>query len=153
MFVQRSVLFLLVAAVPLAQADSATPRPGYLGLQLGHSGIQLTCGRPAFACERAWATGNVPGTQLSLVGRTRFGESVGLEGRVGTRFGPADTTVMGASAPLADRSQGLAYGAGLRWHFSRRGSATFGLDSYEQPLAGGGRETVRAATLGLQWHY
>ena len=152
MFVRRSLLGFACAAAACAQAQVTPPRTGYLGLQLGQSGVELTCGRPTFACEKAWGISQVPGTQLSLVGRARIGDSFGLEGRVGTRFGAGDTAVTGAGS-LLDRSLGMTYGAGLRWEFSRRGSATFGLDSYEQPLAGGGRETVRAATLGLQWRY
>jgi hypothetical protein len=152
MFVRRTLLCFACAAASLAHAESVGPRRGYLGLQLGHSGVELTCGKPAFACERAWASTPMPGSHLSFVGLAPIGESFRLEGRIGTRFGPAETAAMGA-APAADRSLGLSVGAALRWDFSRRGSAALGLHSYEQPLAGGGRETVRSATVGLQWRY
>ena len=152
MLLQRSLVCLALAMVSAAQADTAPLRRGYLGLQVGRSGVELTCGTPAFACERAWSSTQVPGVQLNLVGRTRISDSFRLEGHVG--FNANDVGVMGGAPSLnTDRGFRLTYGAGLRWTFSRSGSATFGLDSYDQPLLGGGHETVRAARLGLQWRY
>ena len=152
MLLQRSLVFVVLAVAGAAQADTAPLRRGYLGLQVGRSGIELTCGTPAFACERAWSTTQVPGVQLNLVGRTRITDTFRLEGHVGLNAN--DMTVMGAAPALnTDRGFRLNYGAGLRWHFSRSGSATFGLDSYDQPMLGGGHETVRSARLGLQWRY
>ena len=149
---QRSWCLLACAVVTAAQAETVPLRRGYLGLQLGRSGIELTCGTPAFACERAWSTTQVPGTQFNFVGRTRLGESFRLEGRIGMNVN--DASVMGGSPSSAfDNAPRLTYGAGLRWNFSRSGSATFGLDSYDQQTLDGRYENVRAARLGLQWRY
>lgn len=133
MSVQRALCCLVGAMAVAAQAETAPPRrAGYLGLQLAPSTMQLSC-KPVHACERAM--------ELSFVGGKPIGPSLSLEGRIATQ-----TAVMGASP-------GVAVGAGLRWDFSRRGSMALGLNAYELPSALGGHDTVRAATIGLQWRY
>ena len=138
MFVQRCLCCLACATCLAAQAEPGGPRKaGYLGLQLAPSVVQLTCGKPTYSCDSAM--------ELRLVGSKPLGDSFSLEGRVGT-------AVMGGS-PTPESALSLNVGAGLRWNFSRRGSMALGLNAYEQPLAIGGRETVRSATVGLQWRY
>jgi hypothetical protein len=133
MFVQRVLCCLACATSLAAQAELAPPkRGGYLGLQLAPSGMQLSC-KPVHACERAM--------ELGFVGGKPLGDSFALEGRIATHI-----AVMGVSP-------GVAVGAGLRWNFSRRGSMALGLNAYELPAAMGGYDTVRSATIGLQWRY
>ena len=153
-------------------------RRSYLGLTLGPSRQELWC-LPG-ACEPRLSThvyggymlsrhmglelgyadlGRIEGgaglrihaLSLSLVGRTRLGESLGIYGRVGTNYGRTETTALHASP--AESGFGLSYGAGLSWAFSRSGSATLGWDSQSLLVPGMGRDTVRSTSLGLQWRY
>lgn len=83
---------------------------------------------------------------LSVVGKAGLPHDLGIYGRVGTsllRSGP------GLQPAGFTDSAGMSYGLGLSWDFSRRGSASVGLDSYELRAAGGDWR----ASLGLQWRY
>lgn len=95
------------------------------------------------------------GLNVSLVGKAPLGSSWGLYGKLGTTLGRTDTAAMGAgpAQPGSESGFGFSYGAGVSWALSRRTTATLGWDSYDFRFAGGGRDPVRATSLGLQWRY
>lgn len=95
------------------------------------------------------------GLSLSLVGRAPVWQSLGVFGRLGATYGRADTSVqVGREMPAGgDSGFGLSYGAGLSWDFTSRLSAVFEWDSRDLRFPGGGREPVRATSLGLQYRY
>ncbi|HEX7888344.1 MAG TPA: hypothetical protein VF522_03205 [Ramlibacter sp.] len=146
-----------------------------LGLQAPASEWRGPCGSVAFPCEdsggtlRLYASPKAPRTlslqvaypedalpvlrlgrpqapNVSLIGRTDIGPSLGLYGRLGTA---TRASLAGTSAGEG----GITYGVGLSWDFSRRGSATVGWDLYDFRALGGETRDVRTTSLGLQWRY
>jgi OmpA-OmpF porin, OOP family len=175
---QRHLLGLVIAmaAVGSAEAQSGGSlrwRGGTgLGLQVGQPDLRVPCGSFTFSCDAAtlplYASAKAPrsismqvgrtertaalplggteGLNVSLVGKAGLASDMGIYGRVGTTFNRA------ALAPNAPGEGGLTYGIGLSWDFSRRGSAAFGLDSYDVRSAVGEARDVRTS-LGLRWRY
>ena len=175
---QRHLLGLVIAlaAVGSAEAQSSGSlrwRGGTgLGLQAGQPDLRVPCGSYTFSCDAATlplyasakaprslsmqvgradpaaplGAGLVPGLNVSLVGKAGLAWDLGVYGRVGTTFNRA------ALAPNTTGEGGLTYGVGLSWDFSRRGSAAFGLDSYDMRSGTGEARDVRTS-LGLQWRY
>jgi OmpA-OmpF porin, OOP family len=162
----------LAGETPSTTGIGVWPSRGYLGLNLGRSRYELSCGLPGFACDphlpAAQLYGGYPlnknlalelaasrraqAVNLSLVGRKQLADSLGVYGHFGTTYGRADTSVLGAAAG-ADGGFGLSYGAGVSWALSRTASATLGWGSHELRLPGSGRDSVRSTNLGLQWRY
>lgn len=95
------------------------------------------------------------GLSLSLLGQRPVGAGFSVYGKLGTTYTTSDTATMGAApAGPAESGAGMSFGAGVSLDFSPRLSATFGWDSYD--LRGGsfgGRESLRATSLGLQYRY
>jgi hypothetical protein len=112
-------------------------------VELGH--VQLA------RSERSGGAARAEGLNLSLVGRAPLWSAVDVFGKVGTTWG---RTEAGPAALAAgnDSGFGVSYGAGLSWALSRRATATLGWESYDFRFAGG-RDPVRATSLGLQWRY
>jgi OmpA-OmpF porin, OOP family len=133
MWLQRGVLAVVVglaAGTAMAQSNATMRWPGSnasLGLQVGGARTQ----QPT----------------LDVVGRAGVLPELGLYGRVGA--------TPGRGTPLATVStrEGVNYGVGLRWDFSRSASATVGLDNYDMRAMSGELRDVRATSLGLQWRY
>jgi len=95
------------------------------------------------------------GVNLSLLGRVPVFETFSLYGKLGTTYGHTTTSAI-AGAGLRSGSEdgfGLSYGAGLSWNLSPRLSAVLEWDSHDFRFAGGGRDAVRATSLGLQYRY
>lgn len=92
------------------------------------------------------------GLNLSLVGRKPlFGSRFSVYGKVGTTYGYAEE---GAALTAGqDGAHGLSFGAGLSMAVTPSLSATLGWDSHDLRLGSGGRESVRALGLGLQYRY
>jgi OmpA-OmpF porin, OOP family len=174
--------FAGTGSVSAVSSVSAWPSRSYLGLHLGRTRTELSCGLPGFACEPRMSTHLYAGYSLNrhvavelgyldasraatalpirtqaatlgLVGQTRLGEALGAFARVGTSYGRNETAVLGAGPAPVQTGFGVSYGAGLSWAFSRRGSATLGWDSHDLLMPGGGRDTVHSTNLGLQWRY
>jgi hypothetical protein len=83
---------------------------------------------------------------LSVVGKAGLPYDLGVYGRVGTylqRSGP------GLNPADIQEAAGVSYGMGMSWDFSRRGSASVGLDSQDLRMTGGDWR----ASLGLKWRY
>ena len=93
------------------------------------------------------------GLNLSLVGRTRLGPSIGLYGKLGTTYGRTETALTpGALAMNSDHGFGLSWAGGLSYEINRRWSATLEVESHDFRF-GGGRDPVRSTNLGLQFRY
>lgn len=108
--------------------------------------------------ERVSSTGaraKAQGLNISVIGRAPLGASFNLFGKVGATYGATDTlTATGSALAMgAERGFGLSYGAGLSYDFTPRLSASVAWDSHDFRFAGGGRDPVRAASLGLQYRY
>jgi opacity protein-like surface antigen len=95
------------------------------------------------------------GLTFSLVGKTQLVPSVGLYGKLGTRYGRGDASASSGArlGSSADRGSGLSFGAGLSFDFTPRLSATLQWDSTEVPVTMGGRDPVRSTSLGLKYRY
>lgn len=98
--------------------------------------------------------GRAQGLNLSLIGRTRLGSSLGLFGKVGTTYSRTDTSIIGASTiPFAaDQGFGLSYGGGVSYDFTPRLTGRIEWDSHDLRF-NGSREPVRSTNLGLQFKY
>jgi hypothetical protein len=85
---------------------------------------------------------------VSLVGKAGIAQDLGVYGRVGTTLNRATPALAGVTSGEG----GLTYGVGFSWDFSRKATASMGLDGYDiRGGMGDGRE-VRTS-LGLQWRY
>jgi OmpA-OmpF porin, OOP family len=95
------------------------------------------------------------GINLSLVGRLPLWDALSAYGKVGTTYGHTSTSVSAGSGLRggSENGFGLSYGAGLSWDFSPRISAVLEWDSHDFRFANGGRDPVRATSLGLQYRY
>lgn len=179
MWSQHTVLGLVLAAVGAGGASAQTagtlrwrgaPQPPLLASPYGMS-FSAGCGAIGSACEAEtastplWVSARArralmmevsqldaapvlrPGRlNLSVVGKAGLPHDLGIYGRVGTylhRSGP------GLHPAAFAEPAGMSYGMGLSWDFSRRGSASVGLDGSEQRTVGGDWR----ASLGLQWRY
>lgn len=146
-----------------------------LGLHLGTGEARGPCGSIAFPCEettntvRLYTSPKAPrsldlqlgyteeaqtlrmlrpqGLNVSVIGTADLFPSLGVYGRLGT------TAARAGLAGTPGSEGGITYGIGLSWHFSRRGSAMVGWDSYDFRTLGGEARDVRATSLGLQWRY
>jgi hypothetical protein len=178
---RQSVLLGLVitAAAFAAAAQTAGAlrwRAGSsLGLQAGDTATRLPCTSYTLACSDATSVPlyasdtaarslsmqvsaaetasalRLPrnqGLAVSLVGRAGIISDLGVYGRVGTTLNRASP----ALPAFAGGDGGLTYGVGLSWDFSRRASASMGLDSYDIRTTFGDTRELRTS-LGLQWRY
>ncbi|WBY03432.1 hypothetical protein PE066_07845 [Ramlibacter tataouinensis] len=157
-----------------AGADRIGLHPSGAPLTIGCGASLLPCGSEAAALQARepsafrWnlelsqlylgtADRLVPGTpreglNLSLVGRKPlFGSRFSVYGKVGTTYGYSDENAAFSGGP--DSAHGLSFGAGLSMAVTPGLSATLGWDSHDLRLGGGGRESVRALGLGLQYRY
>jgi OmpA-OmpF porin, OOP family len=103
--------------------------------------------RLAYPDAAALKAARQEGPSLDLVGRAGLLADLGVYGRVGTTLGRGNTL-----APMPTR-EGMNYGVGLSWDFSRSASAVLGFDNYDMRGIGGELRDVRATSLGLQWRY
>ena len=101
---------------------------------------------------RDGAQGRAQGLNLSLVGRTRFGSSLGVFGKVGTIYSRSDVSMGGALVMAGDQGFGLSYGAGVSYDFTPRLTARLEWDSHDLHF-NGARDSVRSTSLGLQYRY
>lgn len=155
----------------------------YIGLSLGRARGSAACGATSILCDEArpsqlyagtmigsfWgaevgylqsgrllrdgAEGRSQGLNLSLVGKARFGSSLGVYGKVGTIYSRTDSSLPGAGlAGGSEQGFGLSYGGGVSYDFTPRLSARLEWDSHDFRL-GGGRDPVRSTSLGLQYRY
>jgi OmpA-OmpF porin, OOP family len=116
----------------------------YWGVELGYTE----------SSRIALGEGRAHGMNLSLVGKAPLGQTFGVFGKLGTTYGRADSTVLGASAaPGTEPGFGLSYGAGLSFAVTPRLSATVEWDSNDFRFPITGREPVRSTSLGLQYRY
>lgn len=119
----------------------------FWGVELGY----IDMGR----IGRGGGTTRAQGLNLSFVGKAPVWQSVGVFGKIGTTYGRTETSAATGSglATGSERGFGLSYGAGVSYDFSPRLSATLGWESHDFRFAGGGRDPVRATSLGLQYRY
>lgn len=154
---KRAFLNLAIAALawPMA-AQAQVPEswsawsgpPGGLGIK--QSRLQFTLQLEEMNDPSPWRwspAGRGQGLSLSLVGRSSLAPTLAVYGRVST-LPPRPEPLPVAS----HEGYGLSYAAGLSWDFSRRASATVGVEGYDLRL-GGAREPVLATSLGLRWRY
>jgi hypothetical protein len=178
---QRILLGLVIAAAAGAAAAQVNGtlrwRAGApsLGLQAGTTDARLPCSSYTLACSdtatlplytsltaprtlsmqvnaadqaSALRAPHSPGLSVSVVGKAGIYQDLGVYGRVGTTLNRTTPALAG----LAGSDGGLTYGVGLSWDFSRKGSASMGLDSYDIRGNLGDTREVRTS-LGLQWRY
>lgn len=174
---QRILLALVLglgAGAAAAQAGGSLRWNGgaALGLQPSEADMNLPCGPVSLACQSAvlplyanrlgdravsvqLGAVEVPsltlarrqGPTLNIVGRAGLLSDLGVYGRFGTTIAPTNALGAGPSA------QGINYGVGLSWDFTRRASATLGYDSYDVRGITGDVRDVHATSLGLRWRY
>lgn len=93
------------------------------------------------------------GLNLSLVGTLPLGQSIGLNGRVGTIYGW--TKVEGSAPGLAtgrDHGFGLSYGAGINFALTRTVDLRLDWDRYRLDFKTG-RDDVDVASVGVAFKF
>ncbi|MGV3493821.1 MAG: hypothetical protein ACO1OY_08140 [Ramlibacter sp.] len=179
MWFQRTLLGFGLAALTAAGATAQTSgalrwrSPSQAPLATSPYGMRLHagCGAIGTACEAETATTPLwvsakarrallmevsqleptpslrpSALNLSVVGKAGLPHDLGVYGRVGTylqRSGP------GLNPADVAEAAGMTYGMGMSWDFSRRGSASVGLDNQDLRVSGGDWR----ASLGLKWRY
>lgn len=101
------------------------------------------------------SSGRAQGVNFSVIGRLPLTESLSAYGKLGTTYGHTSSTSSTGSGLRGGTESGfgLSYGAGVSWQFSPRMAAVLEWDSHDFKAAGGGRDPVRATSLGLQFRY
>lgn len=104
--------------------------------------------------ERAGGDTRARGINLSLVGRAPVAEPFGVFGKVGVTWGHTRTdTVPGATIPGGSHNGfGLSLGAGVSWDFTPKLAGVLEWDRHDFRFEGG-RDAVRATSVGLQYKY
>ena len=150
------VLALLAVGSAVAQVPGVSrwlgDGAGYYGLRAERADFRLNLqagSLEASPMDRILSRSPAQGLNIKYAGRSGLANDLAVYGRV-TSLAPRSQALGAGMAGL--EGGGLAYGVGLSWDFSRRGSATFGFDSYDFRTAAGERD-VRATSLGLQWRY
>lgn len=130
-----------------AQLYAGAMLGNFWGVELGY----LHMGR----ISRGGGETQAQGLNVSLIGKAQLAHSLGIFGKIGTTYGRTETSALAASSIPTGSEQGfgLSYGGGISYDFSPRLSATLGWDSNDFRFAGGGRDPVRATSLGLQYRY
>ena len=128
------------------QIYAGTMPSDFWGVELGY----LDMGR----ISRGGGTTSAQGLNLSLVAKAPLWQSLGVFGKLGTTYGRTESSaLLGSGAgPGTERGFGLSYGAGVSYDFTPRLSATLAWDSHDFHFTGG-RDPVRATSLGLQYKY
>jgi OmpA-OmpF porin, OOP family len=150
----RSRLDISCGTSTLICSDKDVPAQLYAGTMVGKFwGVEmgyLNMGRqPGAGAER-----RAQGLNLSLVGNAPVVPSLRVFGKVGTTYGPTDTSPAAAySIAAGSDGFGLSFGGGLSFDFTRRLSATVEWESNDFRFAGSGRDPVRSTSLGLQYRY
>ncbi|RYG14891.1 MAG: hypothetical protein EON92_00425 [Burkholderiales bacterium] len=95
------------------------------------------------------------GLNLSLVGKAPVATGLGLYGKIGTTYGRTETSSAAGSGVTAgsDNGFGLSYGLGLTYDFTPKVSGVLSWDSHDLRFAGSGRDSIRTATIGIQYRY
>lgn len=119
----------------------------HLGMELGYTNFGKI--------NRAGGTTKAEGINLSLVGRLPLSPSFNLLGKVGTTYGRTDVSASPASGVATGRESGfgLSYGIGAEYTFSPTWSAVAQYDAHDLKFAGGEKDRVGAASLGLRYRF
>lgn len=104
--------------------------------------------------ERAGGDTRARGINLSLVGRAPVAEPFGLFGKVGVTWGHTSTDAAPGStiAGGSHNGFGLSLGAGVSWDFTPKLAGVLEWDRHDFRFEGG-RDAVRATSVGLQYKY
>jgi opacity protein-like surface antigen len=100
--------------------------------------------------------GRARGLDFNLVGRMSLAPSLNVFGKVGATYGRAETAPLGPTTAFGtgtEQAFGPTYGAGVRYDFSPRVSATLEWDTHDLRLSNGQRDPVRSTSLGLRFRY
>ncbi len=121
----------------------ATPR---WGTELGY----VDMGR----MERGGGDSRARGINFSLVGKTSVADPLGVFGKVGVTYGHTRTSIAPGStlAGGSNNGFGLSLGAGVSWDFTPKLAAVLEWDRHDFRFEGG-RDAVRATSVGLQYKY
>lgn len=95
------------------------------------------------------------GVSFSVLRQVSVSETFSAYGKLGTTFGQSATTAAAGSGLRQGSANGfgLSYGAGLSWNFAPGFAAVLAWDSHDFPQAAGGRDPVRATSVGFRYHY
>jgi len=116
------------------------------GLELGY----LNTG----SVDRAGGSTRAQGLNLSLVGKAPLGDRFGVYGKLGTTYGWTRTSAAADSGINSgkDHGFGLSYGIGASYQFTPQWAGVVEWNSNDFHFTSG-RDSVRAVTVGLQYHY
>ncbi|XAH24946.1 porin family protein [Xylophilus sp. GW821-FHT01B05] len=116
------------------------------GMELGY----LNTG----SIDRAGGSTRAQGLNLSLVGKAPLGERFGVYGKLGTTYGWTRTSAALDSGinDGKDHGFGLSYGVGASYKFTPQWAGVVEWNNNDFHFASG-RDSVRAVTVGLQYHY
>ena len=105
--------------------------------------------------NRAGGSTKADGINLSLIGKLPVGSSFNLLGKVGTTYGRTDVSSAAGSGVTAGSDSGFdwAYGVGAEFAFNPQWSAVLQYDEHYLKFAGGSRDRVSAAALGLRYGF
>lgn len=118
-----------------------------LGMEIGYTDFG--------SIDRAGGSTKARGINLSLVGKFPLSPEFNLLGKIGTTYSDTDTSSAPASGVVAgsDHGFGLSYGIGAEYAFTPQWSAVVQVESHKLRFAGGAKDRVSLATLGVRYRF
>ncbi|APW47195.1 outer membrane beta-barrel protein [Rhodoferax antarcticus] len=118
-----------------------------LGMEIGYTDFG--------SIDRAGGRTKARGINLSLVGKFPLSPQFNLLGKIGTTYSDTDTTAnpLSGIATGSDNGFDLSYGIGAEYAFTPKWSAVVQVESHKLRFAGGNKDRVSLATLGVRYSY
>ena len=118
-----------------------------LGMEIGYTDFG--------SVERGGGNTKARGINLSLVGKFAVAPSFNLLGKIGTTYSDTDTSSAIGSGVAAgsDSGFGLSYGIGAEYTFTPQWAAVVQIESHKMRFAGGNKDRVSLATLGVRYSF
>jgi OOP family OmpA-OmpF porin len=118
-----------------------------LGMEIGYTDFG--------SVDRAGGRTKAQGINLSLVGKFAVSPSFNFLGKIGTTYSDTDTSANPLSGVQAgsDDGFGLSYGIGAELAFAPQWSAVVLVESHKLRFAGGNKDRVSLATLGVRYSF
>lgn len=122
----------------------------YINNNLGFEAGYVDFGR----IGRAGGNTKANGINLSVVGKLPLGNSFNLLGKVGTTYGRTEVSSLDAGVTAGTEEEfGWSYGLGAEYAFNPQLSAVLQYDEHDLKFAGGDRDRISAATIGLRYRF
>lgn len=118
-----------------------------LGMEIGYNDF----GR----IDRAGGSTRARGINLSLVGKFPLSPEFNLLGKIGATYSDSDTSasMFSGVATGSEHGFGVSYGVGAEYAFTPQWSALLQYESHDVHFAGGNKDRIGVASVGVRYRY